>query len=141
MSDPNEGICPECVRPKIVALHEGKCYHHNHKAQLKERAKKGIPRESEKRAKQVRQYNKDNKEFAAQNATCAAFLLDKETGIQCDEIATDSHHLFGRQGERLTDFTGIIRLCRRHHHFVEMHPLIAKALGLSESRLSINTEQ
>ena len=56
--------------------------------------------------------------------------------IKCaGSLATEVHHKRGR-GEYLLDARTFLALCSECHHFCEMHPEFAKALGFSEDRLN-----
>jgi len=50
--------------------------------------------------------------------------------------ATDVHHMAGRVGEKLLDTDTWLPCCRPCHLFIESHPVAARELGLSESRLT-----
>lgn len=52
----------------------------------------------------------------------------------CTFKATDIHHKKGR-GPFLLDVSSWIAVCRVCHTYIELHPLEAKELGLSENRL------
>lgn len=91
--------------------------------------RKRIARFSKKRAKQERSYTVLRKEFLEAHPECEAKLK------MCRGEATDVHHMAGRVGENLLDTDSWIALCRPCHLWLESHPVAAKQLGLSESRL------
>lgn len=88
-----------------------------------------IKRVSNKRAKQLRLYNKQRKRILEDNNECKAKLP------MCTNIATTIHHIAGRMGDRLNDEDNMIPLCMPCHEWVETHPKEAKQLGLSKSRI------
>ena len=89
-----------------------------------------ISRVSEKRSKQERAYAVLNKVYLENNPSCVA----KIPGI-CTGNATEVHHASGRVEEKLNDVKDFRALCHGCHVWVELHPLLAKELNLSKSRL------
>jgi hypothetical protein len=88
-----------------------------------------INRRSEKRAEQEKEYSKERIRFLKDHPVC-------EFNESCQRESTDVHHTEGRIGDLLTDFSKCKALCRGHHVWVELHPVEAKEMGLSKSRLS-----
>lgn len=91
--------------------------------------RKRIAMFSKKRAKQERSYSVLRKEFLEANPECEAKLK------MCRGEATDVHHMAGRVGDKLLDTEYWLAVCRPCHLWLESHPVAAKQLGLSESRL------
>lgn len=89
-----------------------------------------IRKVSKKRAKENREYAKVRKEYLEDNPDCEANLSG------CTIGATDIHHKRGR-GLFLCDSSHFMSVCRTCHRFIEEHPLEAKEMGFSESRLAI----
>jgi hypothetical protein len=84
---------------------------------------------SKKQGKANREYSKLRKQFLEANPECVAGLMN------CRYEATDVHHSAGR-GEKFLDTETWVPVCRPCHLFLESHPLKAKELGLSKSRLT-----
>ena len=82
-----------------------------------------------KRAKQEREYKVVRKEYLEANPECEAKLKD------CTGQATEIHHMAGRIGLLLCDTKNFKALCNGCHRWAELHPIEAKELGLSKSRL------
>ncbi|MDF2189322.1 HNH endonuclease signature motif containing protein [Paraflavitalea sp. CAU 1676] len=101
------------------------------------RAKKEMPvrtpirRASKKRAKQERQYTGLRKRFLQANPDCQANVCG------CSGKAEHIHHMAGRIGDDLTDVDNFLAVCPECHHWIETHPVEAKALCLSISRLQV----
>jgi hypothetical protein len=93
--------------------------------------KQPISRVSDKRAKQERAYTVLNKVYLENNPTC----VGKIPGI-CTIKATEVHHASGRVEEKLNDIRDFRALCHACHVWVELHPIEAKELNLSKSRLT-----
>ncbi len=104
--------------------------YHLKRGPIKKKAYKIKPR-SDKRAEQEKEYIKDREQFLKEHPIC-------EFNESCKRESTDVHHMEGRIGELLTDFSKCKALCRGHHVWVELHPKEAKELELSKSRLSKN---
>lgn len=90
---------------------------------------KVIPKQSEKRKVENVEYLKLRLEFLNKHQRCQACLFG------CSHYATDVHHSSGRLGGLFLDTSTWISICRSCHQFVELHPIEAKELGLSKSRL------
>lgn len=95
----------------------------------KQPVRKPIPRTSKKRQKQIRLYSKERKKFLTEGDKCEAGLPG------CTILATDVHHMKGRVGSNLLNRETWLKVCRSCHIKIEQSPLMAKKLGLSESRL------
>lgn len=93
-----------------------------------------IPRHSKKRAKQDRKYTKLRKAFLHQFPDCQALRPG------CMHEATEIHHMAGRIEDDLTDVDNFLAVCPRCHSWIETHPVEAKALCLSISRLQVTDQ-
>lgn len=91
--------------------------------------RKPIRKVSKKLARENRKYSTLREQFLEANPECMAKLKN------CRGEATDVHHQKGRIGDNLLDTDSWLAVCRPCHLFIESHPLKAKELGLSESRL------
>ena len=80
---------------------------------------------SEKRAKQVRQYNKEVKEWK-KDKSCAL----------CGAVPVDCHHQLGKENELLLDRRFWLPLCRDHHRYFTDNSREAIELGISLPRNS-----
>lgn len=89
---------------------------------------------SKKQGKRNREYSKERKRFLEEGDMCEARLEG------CTGLATDLHHPLGRIGDRLTDVNKCKKVCRNCHNRIESEPVMAKQLGLSESRLTSGNE-
>lgn len=90
---------------------------------------KPIRKFSDKRAKELRVYEKVKAEFLKRVTVCE--------WEGCNETNIDVHHSRGRCGKYLTDIDTFRGLCRFHHSHVEVHVVEAMSLGFTASRLSI----
>ncbi len=79
--------------------------------------------------KKIGIYSQLREEFLAKYSFCKANLPN------CGKIATDIHHMKGR-GKYLNDASTWLPVCRNCHHRIELFPVEAKQLGLSQSRLT-----
>lgn len=82
-----------------------------------------------KRAKANREYSTARLIHLEAHPFCERCLRD---GQQI--IATDIHHLAGRDGERLIDSENFLSTCRTCHEWLHAHPQEAKQLGYSRTR-------
>ena len=82
---------------------------------------------SEKRKKQLREYEKVKAKFFESVTVCQY--------PNCNSEDLELHHAHGRIGNRLTDIDTFRGLCHYHHSYCELHPIEAKELGLSGNRL------
>lgn len=106
----------------------------------KSKAKKTrIPPVSKKQAKRNRTYVKQLKKETTGEEVCAIALLENKTDEiiklfqDCQYWGFTNHHQAGRGGDRL--YRKGVRLCVNCHRIIENKPVLAKELGLSESRL------
>lgn len=93
------------------------------------RQKRISPRSS-KRSKEEAEYSRRRIAFLARHPICQANLL----GI-CTRYATEVHHKKGRIGSLLLDVKHWLAACHHCHQWIELNPIKAKEMGLSESRL------
>lgn len=91
--------------------------------------RKPIKKESTKRAKENREYNKLALSFKLDNPFCHAGLSG------CTTMTTEVHHTKGRTGSLLTNVMYFLAVCRNCHDWIENNPAAAKEKGLSTSRL------
>lgn len=89
---------------------------------------KPVPARSVKMQKTMDEYTKKRTAFLALHPICQARLID------CTRDATDVHHKAGR-GENHNNVSTWLAVCRSCHRWIEEHPVEAKELGLSETRL------
>lgn len=75
------------------------------------------------------EYSKRRAAFLVVHSKCQAKL------VGCTGDATDVHHKAGR-GENHLVISTWLAVCRSCHRYIEEHPVEAKELGLSESRLN-----
>lgn len=83
---------------------------------------------SDKRRKQLREYEKEKKEYFELHTQCEF--------PGCEKTEITLHHMAGRIGDKLTDQRYFKALCWEHHRWIEEHPEAARRLGLSQSRLN-----
>ena len=142
-------ICHNCQKPKVIwKNHQGDRYCRVCWASLKLELpndkpkptvyKQPIARVSDKRSKEERIYAGKRVIFLAKNPTCQANL----PGI-CVRKSCEVHHKKGRVGKLYLDENFWLAACSECHKWIELHPIEAKTLGLSLSRLenNENTEQ
>ena len=101
----------------------------------KPKQKVPVKKISDKRKKEMSVYDKRRLAFLALHKWCQAALPE------CTKLATEVHHKKGRVGDNYLDMTSWLAACHSCHHWIEHHPEKAKELGLSESRLNINTNE
>jgi hypothetical protein len=89
---------------------------------------KSIPPISKKMKETVDQYTKIRTAYLVVNPSCKARL------VGCTSVATDVHHKAGR-GENHLRIATWLPVCRPCHTWIELHPIEAKELNLSETRL------
>ena len=87
-----------------------------------------LPAKSKKRAVLDQLYSVSRQQFLARNPFCNARLDG------CTANATDIHHKAGRSKNYLDVLTWL-PVCRTCHQWIELHPLEAKKMGLSISRI------
>jgi len=86
-----------------------------------------IRKVSDKRAKELRVYERAKAEYFEEHSTC------EFPGCEVENVTL--HHMVGRIGDRLTNKEYFKSLCWVHHQWVEENPEEAKAMGLSFDRL------
>ncbi len=126
--------CITCNKPKRI-FSKGRCQTCTPKTPLKRTQLKKksytINRESKSRAKENRIYIVENKIFLKENPICQANIKDT-----CTKTATQVHHKKGRIAKLLLDKKYWLPGCDPCHKWIELHPIEAKELGLSDYRLS-----
>jgi len=115
---------PKVSKKRAAAIADGS-FKPKEKKPIKVNPDYKIPKRSERRAKQEREYSKLRAEHLEKNPKC----------LLCDAQATEVHHPEGRIGYRLTDSKNFKGLCHDHHVFIELNPLEAKRLNISYNRL------
>ena len=90
--------------------------------------KKPLPKQSEKRKVDQKEYRKIVKEFLKVDPNCDI----KETG--CEKKATGLHHKTKRSPSTFLDRKNLIRACNNCQLWVEIHPLEAIEKGYSISK-------
>ena len=85
---------------------------------------KRIKPRSVKRASQERLYNKVRAEYLDFNKYCD----------RCNNVATEIHHMKGREGNLLNDQEYFMATCRSCHIWIENNPNEAKKEGWSLNR-------
>jgi hypothetical protein len=131
-----EKKCDSCQKFKPIWKSHGKekycksCWscHSNNTPKPKAVKHYTIPAVSSKKAKLDRVYSNARKKHLELYSSCQAKLPG------CGLTATDIHHKKGR-GPYYLDTTTWLSVCRPCHTWIEEHPLDAKSLGFSESRL------
>lgn len=131
-NEKDEGLCGRCLKDPN---RKEKTKAEKDKAavikELKEIAKpKPIARRSVKRSKEEREYAKLRKKFLGENPLCVLAVEH-----DCTIHATEVHHSKGRIGELLLAVEHFIPVCHNGHVWAESHPIEAKELGISQSRL------
>jgi hypothetical protein len=119
--------CAGCNKPKHIWKSHGKekyckeCWYDIEKP-------KSIAPMSKKMKETVDQYSKIRTAYLTVNTLCKA-------GLQgCAGAATEVHHKAGR-GENHLRIATWLPVCRPCHTWIELHPIEAKELNLSETRL------
>jgi hypothetical protein len=79
--------------------------------------------------KKLKEYTAIRLEYLKNRPACEAKILP-----MCTYEATDIHHKKGR-GKYLCDTNYFLAVCRDCHNWIELHPVAAKKLGFSVSRL------
>jgi hypothetical protein len=82
---------------------------------------------SDKMLTSLKEYRKVRDKYMAEHTICEH--------PNCSEPSTETHHQKGRIGDLLTNPLYFKARCHRCHVWAELHPLEAKELGLSLSRL------
>ena len=119
--------CAGCEQMKYIWKSHGKekyckeCWYNIEKP-------KSISPVSKKRQGEMDKYSLLRDAFITAKPRCEAKL------VGCTGKSTDVHHKAGRNENHLQVGTWLA-VCRTCHSWIETHPLEAKELGLSESRL------
>ena len=132
--------CSDCEELKSIwKRHQGKLYckscwskHPERKKSefgknAKLQAKTFLKKKSSKQQKLDALYSVLRESFLKANPYCKARLLG------CQINSTDIHHKCGR-GKFMLDSTTFLSVCRICHNQIEENPIMAKAMGFSESR-------
>ena len=132
---PKKKQCDGCNQEKLIWKNfEGNkycklCWSKENKQSVKPIKKiVKIKSKSTKLAALEKLYSKLRIDYLTKHSNCEAKLPI------CTFQATDIHHKKGR-GPFLLDVSSWIAVCRVCHTWIELHPLEAKELGLSENRL------
>jgi hypothetical protein len=126
--------CSKCGEQKqIWKRHNRELYckdcwaQHPDKSKKPLQAKKPISKKSSKQEKLDALYSVLRETYLKANPFCKAKLHG------CQINATDVHHMAGR-GKFMLDQTTFLAVCRICHNQIEENPVMAKAMGFSESR-------
>ena len=126
--------CSSCDQLKhIWKRHEKQLYckdcwaQHPDKGSKPLQAKKPMSKKSSKQQKLDALYTVLRESYLKNNPFCNARLSG------CQINATDIHHKAGR-GKFMLDETTFLAVCRICHNQIEENPVMAKAMGFSESR-------
>lgn len=76
-----------------------------------------------------------------ENRFCKARIPGICMGTRVQGIELDIHHKKGKIGDLLIDTRHFLPVCRACHEFIETNPEIAKDLGFSEDRLTIDNNE
>jgi hypothetical protein len=85
------------------------------------RSTRPLRRASKVRRTQLTRYSELRLAFLREHLFC-------EVG-RCKELSTQVHHLAGRNGQRLCDFTNCLAVCFLHHKQIHDHPRWAREQG------------
>lgn len=88
-----------------------------------------LPKVSKRQAKRNKEYSAARAMKLEQQPFCERCLRD---GAQT--VATQTHHIQGRDGERMMDVENLLAVCVYCHEWLHAHPQEAKELGYSRSR-------
>ena len=126
--------CSKCGEQKqIWKRHNRELYckdcwaQHPDKGKKPLQAKKPISKKSSKQEKLDALYSVLRETYLKSNPFCKAKLHG------CQINATDVHHMAGR-GKFMLDQSTFLAVCRICHNQIEENPVMAKAMGFSESR-------
>lgn len=136
-------ICSGCGLPKQIWKNVGRekfckeCYGRSITGVAKKPkpTAKPIPAYSSKRAKLEAVYRITRVKYLTDHPMCHA-----KVDARCTHRATEVHHKAGRIDEFFLDQLYWLPVCHECHCWIETHPEEAKTLGLSVSRLSIETK-
>jgi hypothetical protein len=88
---------------------------------------------SKERAKELRAYGKRVKVWLREHPHCRACLtLAEQAGlaIRVIRLASECHHMRGRNGDLLLDESWWLPVCRTCHDWITTHGKLARELGL-----------
>lgn len=88
-----------------------------------------INKVSDKRKVQISEYTKKRKLFLANNKLCSVGVLG------CTKVATEIHHMAGRENDLLTDEQHWLPICRNCHTYITEHSSWAIENGYSKNRI------
>lgn len=134
-------MCAGCSSLKSIWKSHGKdkyckeCWYKSNPPTTTPKQRTPVKKISDKRKKEMSVYDKRRLAFLALNKWCQANLPG------CTGISSDVHHMEGRIGDNYLNISKWKALCRNCHKFVEENPEKAKELGLSKSRLNIETNE
>ncbi len=137
-------ICSGCGQPKQIWKNVGRekfcreCYGRSRTgvAKVPKPNAKRIPSRSSKKEKLDAVYTIARVRFLVAHPMCHARI-----DARCTQKATEVHHKAGRIAELYLDELFWLPVCHECHKWIETHPEEAKAMGLSVSRLSIQTNE
>ncbi len=86
-----------------------------------------LRKQSPRRAREARVYDRTRKQFLEQHRFCAGPAKLWEI---CTALSTDVHHKAGRLGSNYLDTATWLAVCRPCHNRIETHKREARALGL-----------
>ncbi len=127
--------CAGCNQDKIIWKSEGRekyckdCWYSKNPSKTPKQ-RTPIKKISDKRKKEMPIYDKRRLAFLSLHKFCQANLPE------CTKLATEVHHKKGRVGDDYLNVSTWLAACSSCHKWIEMHPIEAKELGLSESRLN-----
>ena len=85
---------------------------------------------SKKRAAEYREYSKVKREYMEEKPYCEAMWMCP--GL----LATELHHISGKEGKKLTEKSNLMSVCRLCHERIHSHDAEAREKGFLKSRLS-----
>lgn len=130
-------ICCGCQQPKVIwKAHEGckycqNCWREHTPTTKSTKPRQKIAPKSEKRTREEKIYSGKRLIFLNENPMCKAHL----PGI-CTNHTTDVHHKAGRVGDLYLDVKFWLPVCRACHMWIETHPIQAREMGLSTSKIN-----
>lgn len=126
-----------------LAERNGICSRHNREARKAAAPKakptrKRIAKQSDNQKDRLKIYHTIRELFLKENPYCAAhFKVFPD--VRSKEIATDVHHMAGREGDALYDVRRWLPVCRRCHERITLESEWAYNSGLSLSRHQTET--
>jgi hypothetical protein len=125
--------CAGCGKPSPIWKNDGGyryckiCWFKKEPPKFEPKSR-ALPSKSPKRGALDQLYTKLRKEFLESNPHCKAHL------VGCTGHSTDVHHMKGR-GKHYLERATWLSVCRSCHDWIEKHPIEAKDLGFSQSRI------